>query len=677
MLQKLSLGRFGVIALFAAALAICAIAVPSHAHANYFQAAYVSGANRLLVEKASSNATLKANDPATTADDAGVFTIKFNVTAATGDAYITGSARRSGDLVLGSEGIEYVITATGEAADQFKGTSIASVSSDAKKENGRYKVGEGETRTFTLTVEYDPASAGLWSMKLFAIHFNTVNEKPNAYMRPQPEANFVTGLISIANEEATKTDIRVTAPNGGEQWESGVLNTVTWTPYQYNPDINPARDVTAYLEKKNTDGSFKTLGKVQESGKASIHWITGELNSATGGGSYVPVGDGYYVRVVNNVTGATDRSDAPFTILPKPIRLLVNGSADLVAIPNVDQKITISWTTNPGVSTCQLSGLKGIPFSKVQPSNGSITGLPEYTVLKPEDGGGIAYGIKMQCVRMVNGTPVQISEYARFRIDSIPTKTASLQIISPNGGEKWTTSDTHTITWKQSGLSSASVALYKDEKWNQWINKNALQGSNIDGKQSLSWMPKDNLAGSGSVYKIYITGQKTDGSGYIDDKSDATFSLIPFQTPKPTKAPGKNIFSCNRSVANKIGDAKLACYGMWDYGEDFGGDVNMCGDYAAGKIGCKVKAPVCSSGSATATLYLGNGSLARSSDLGEISKNLGVSDPTTLKGIAGLWKYTCLQPSGAVRGASTTDMQELLNSMLMQLQQMLEELKSK
>jgi len=121
---------------------------------------------------------------------------------------------------------------------------------------------------------------------------------------------------SSDNPNADPNTIVVTSPNGGEQWEEGTLNSVTWHPYGYNPDINPAKDVTAYLETKNTDGTFSTVGKVEEGGKASIHWYAGELDSATQGGLSAPPGS-YFIRLVNNATGATDRSDAPFTLLQR------------------------------------------------------------------------------------------------------------------------------------------------------------------------------------------------------------------------------------------------------------------------------------------------------------------------------------------------------------------------
>lgn len=374
----------------------------------------------------------------------------------------------------------------------------------------------------------------------------------------QSKLNLDTVLASAkktisVNGTTTPSGITVTAPNGGEQWEAGVLNTVTWTPYQYGPDINPSKDVTAYLERKSDAcdykyGCFDNLGKVQESGRASIHWITGQLDSLNGPVANAVAGSGYYIRVVNNVTGAWDRSDGPFMILPKPIRITVNGSATPVAINDVNQPISLTWVTNPGVAGCQLSGIKEVSFSTIQPSIGSATGHIEYQMYP----GGISYGVRLQCVKIVNGVPTQISENAPFYVNYIPSP-ALLQITSPNGGESFAATDSTQvkIAWRMDGISAPplSIALYKDDKWLFWIAKDIGMDKSFDQTYSYVWAPNAKgpalptlTPGVNPGYKIYITGQKADGSGYVDDKSDASFSFVS-STPTPLldiRADGSN-----------------------------------------------------------------------------------------------------------------------------------------
>jgi len=319
------------------------------------------------------------------------------------------------------------------------------------------------------------------------------------------------------------SSITVTAPNGGEQWEEGVTNTVTWAPYRYNPDINPSKDVTAYLDEYKgvkDDGTevFISLGKVEENGKASIHWITGELDSATRSGDFVQPGSRYYIRVVNNKTGAWDRSDAPFTLLPKPIDLKINGSDGPVTIDASDTPVNLTWTSAAsGVSDCHLSGLADIDYSKAQPSSGSLTAHVNVYDHRAEVG--------LYC--QYNGA--QVRDHVSVLLKGYNTQ-ASLQVTSPNGGEQIDRDKQSEIRYSLKGLSSISTALYKSDQWKAWIVRDLSIGLNAESGIYM-WTPSNILQGlgegdnAGAIFKIYVTGQKADGTGYVDDKSDAPFGF--------------------------------------------------------------------------------------------------------------------------------------------------------
>ncbi len=340
--------------------------------------------------------------------------------------------------------------------------------------------------------------------------------------------------------------ITVTAPNGGEQWEEGILNTVTWTPYNYNPDINPSKDVTAYLETKNTDGSFTILGKVEEGGKASIHWVTGQLNSNSGPASTALPGGGYYIRVVNNVTGAWDRSDAPFTLVSRAVDLKVNGSNGPVTLTD-NQPITVTLILG-GTAPMNSCALYGVRSS----SGGSYSGLPvpisgsvnTYSLFAfaPAGGGGTA--ASAVCQRADGGQ----SEDGVI-VNLLPSTIATVKITSPNGGEQISLDQPYIVKWSESGIKSVSVALYKNDQWLKWIVKDMLTTSGAYNDQVQVWPEwKDQPTGQ-NIFKIYITGQKADGSGYVDDKSDAPFSFVggidagkfPISADKTSYAPGETV----------------------------------------------------------------------------------------------------------------------------------------
>ena len=107
-------------------------------------------------------------------------------------------------------------------------------------------------------------------------------------------------------------------------------------------------------------------------------------------------------------------------------------------------------------------------------------------------------------------------------------------------------------------------------------------------------------------------------------------------------APERNAYACDRGNDEyDIGD--VACYGVWDYGNSFGGDQDMCGSYN-GRTGCKIEAPVCESGYAEATEYYSNRELNQmnTTNLDQLANNLRVSVSMLQAEMAGLWEYSCI-----------------------------------
>jgi hypothetical protein len=314
--------------------------------------------------------------------------------------------------------------------------------------------------------------------------------------------------------------ITVTAPNGGEQWELGVTNTVTWTPYNPNAGVNHSNNVTAYLEKKNSDGSFTSLGKVEASGKASIHWVTGSLDDkTTNRENEAPVGQ-YYIRVVNNVTGATDRSDAPFSIIPRPVDLKVNGSDGPIELFN-NQKVTVRWSSTGGRTSCQLSGVRETIDGNNYISNLPPSGSRELYVAVIQ--GWASNGITLYCI------DPGVSDLVSVNASIAP---ASLRIVSPNGGELIDSTKQWRINTYISNIKTFSLALYKNDQWYAWLMKDT---STVGQPNNFEWVHvhtpivdifPELKNDSSKIYKIYATGQKSDGTGYIEDKSDAPFGFV-------------------------------------------------------------------------------------------------------------------------------------------------------
>lgn len=367
----------------------------------------------------------------------------------------------------------------------------------------------------------------LWSPNSTTTSRISDNDWTNGYGVPGLPSS---GLTFARNHGGTtpppSSGITVTAPNGGEQWEIGQLNTITWSPYQYNPDINPAKDVDVYLVDMN---GYQVDGKVMDSGKASLHTYFNLGNYD----NYAQPGQ-YYVRVTNRVTGATDKSNAPFTLLPRGVDIKVDGSDGPVSLTD-NQLITVSIKTGTNFSSCTLNGIRANPggnpsiFLGQAVAGGSSTS--QGYAFAPAGGGYTA--VTATCYKAdgsARGDSVQVN---------IAGTQASVRVVSPNGGESYNRDQQMVVNFTSAGLTTYSLALYKNDTWKAWLIKDAQTHTTQALPGTFSFIPSGTLNGlgeadnAGAIWKIYLTGQKADGSGYVDDKSDAPFSFTA-SAPTPT-----------------------------------------------------------------------------------------------------------------------------------------------
>lgn len=317
--------------------------------------------------------------------------------------------------------------------------------------------------------------------------------------------------------------ITVTAPNGGEQWEVGKLNTVTWSPYGYSPDTNPANQVSVYLER--LDGT--RVGKIMDTGKASLHTYLNINDYQT----WAQPGQ-YYVRVVNNVTGAQDRSDAPFTIMARSVDLKINGSDGPVTVTD-NQAINLSWVNRNYTFPigCTLSGVRRISGGAMESISVTANSSGTYYAYAPVMGGYTSVGLS--CVDGAKG--LTHTDYASVVSGGTTNVPASTRITSPNGGESIDpTSNQWNIKTVISGVQMFSLGLYKNDQWHAWLFKDVSTAGRptsnfewIHGHSAPMNISGINATGDngGAIWKMYVTGLKSDGTGYVDDKSDAPFSF--------------------------------------------------------------------------------------------------------------------------------------------------------
>jgi hypothetical protein len=140
----------------------------------------------------------KPNTDAVTTDDAGTFVLKFDVTAFDQDLYINKTTVEG--VTPGTEGVNYVVTNGSGVTSATEGTPTASLSATAPTEGTQYKVAEGETETFTLTVDIDPTTTDYYGVKLYSLNFKDVGGNPTAFQTALPAEDFeTTPALNIKN----------------------------------------------------------------------------------------------------------------------------------------------------------------------------------------------------------------------------------------------------------------------------------------------------------------------------------------------------------------------------------------------------------------------------------------------------------------------------------------------
>lgn len=150
-----------------------------------------------ILEAGDMTETLKTNSDTTTADDQGTFVVKFDVTAFDQDIYVNKSAVESTSTAT-TQGVNFIVTDGSGVRQVSAGTTTASLSSTADTEGTQYRVNEGETKTFTLTVTFDPTTAGFYGAQVYSFNFDeTAGSNPSVWQIALPAEDYETDPLSI------------------------------------------------------------------------------------------------------------------------------------------------------------------------------------------------------------------------------------------------------------------------------------------------------------------------------------------------------------------------------------------------------------------------------------------------------------------------------------------------
>jgi len=125
----------------------------------------------VILELDDQSFVFSAKTDATVDDDEGTYTLKYEVTAFEGDFYFNKTAASGTSATAGA--VFQIEDSNGDAV--ASGTSNAVLSSNASTQGSRFVVREGDTKTFTLKVTYNPSTGnnGFYSLQLEGVNYYT------------------------------------------------------------------------------------------------------------------------------------------------------------------------------------------------------------------------------------------------------------------------------------------------------------------------------------------------------------------------------------------------------------------------------------------------------------------------------------------------------------------------
>lgn len=294
------------------------------------------------------------------------------------------------------------------------------------------------------------------------------------------------GTFKITNNYTST--LKVTSPNGGENWASGSLENITWS----------------------ADASVKFVN-IRYSSDNGASWTT-IARSVNNTGNYtwnvptsVPVVKTLISVIDVDNSCNTDQSDASFNITGTP-------SISLVA-PNGGEKLASGSTTLVLWNAAFLSGKVKLEYSL---NNGStwtlvadtLTNTGKYNWITPNAN---TNSCLLRVSDVANGLLSDVSN-AVFTIDA-----PKLKISRPNGGEAWYGNTAKSVFWSASNIGASFVrleySLDSAKTWKLMADKEANDGA-------YTW----NLPNSGSVNCFVKVSDYSNPA--VFDMSDSVFTMI-------------------------------------------------------------------------------------------------------------------------------------------------------
>jgi hypothetical protein len=388
-------------------------------------------------------------------------------------------------------GLPAVTTAPVSSVTVISASSGGDVISDGGVEVTAKGVCWSISQNSTIDDNYTTDGAGTGS---FTSSLTDLTPSTTYYVRA-----YATNLVGTAygNEETFETlapSITVTAPNGGENWNVGSLQTITWTSDGVEGNVlieysfNNGTSWKTIVQSTGNDGTYNWKIPYQPSDNCLVR-----ISETGEDGSPSDVSDAVF-SIVSPVTGTlTIRSpNGGETWLAGSTRQIKWNSTGTI------NNVTIKYSTDNGTTwkTIVQTTTNDGSYNWVVPGKASDKCLVRVAANDSDP----------------DPKPSDVSD-AVFSIILPPSPT--IRVTAPNGGEQLVVGSQFTITWDAANTREDVQIEYSINGGQNWREITAASGNNGKYDWTVPDAPSDNCL---------VRISETDGQP--SDVSDEIFSIV-------------------------------------------------------------------------------------------------------------------------------------------------------
>ena len=368
-------------------------------------------------------------------------------------------------------------------------------------EGSAYQIQWTGTGTLLVKIQYSIDNGTSWGLVVDSLKNTGIY---NWFPVPNTISNqcriMITSSNGVSSDQSDKVfaivknsneSLKINSPNGGESWEAGSAKQIKW----YSSGLDSVR-----IEYTTDNGLHWNFIAIDKKNTGIFYWEPVPNTPSTLA----------KVRIMDAKDGVpSTESTNTFTILPESIlrvlspnggeKILAGTSRKIEWVSENIENVKIAYTTN--------NGFEWKTIIASTPATGFYIWSPVPNINSQL--------CKIRIYDAVDGEPSDVSDSV-FTITNQISQT--IEVTSPNGGEKWQAGTSQNITWTSSGVTKVKIEFTSNNglTWNTLIDNLANTGA-------YEW----NIPNSLSTQCLIKISDAIDGDPA--DQSNAIFRI----TPKP------------------------------------------------------------------------------------------------------------------------------------------------